>query len=319
MEELFLTFFADFLDGLEAVGGEGRAHHEQVLDAFAGQGLEAFVGVGRDPLFRPEARLERHLELVGAEAGALGEEQGGLHALVLVAVGVRRAGLEAAILDLGAVGLGGVALAEVAFRYAVVREQDLVERLAQPGLGRLHQTVDVGRVVEVGLEHVVLQARCEALELFLDLHDDRLVGRHRVVRVLRHHEEVVDAVLEDFLDGFGARRRAVAHARDDGQAGGDLELLAELFGGDEQRGAFRGPHGRVGRGGLLGAGAEDDALEQREAERSGIVDDALVAQEFAQVVADVGYGSALRRTEIQEKDTFAGHGGRRKGKAGEVK
>ena len=210
-------------------------------------------------------------------------------------------------------GLGGVALAQVAFRDAVVGEQDLVEGLAEPGLGGLDEAVDVGRVVEVRLEHVVLEVRREAGELLLDLHHDGLIRRHRVVRILRHHEEVVDALLEDFLDGFGAGRRAVAHAGDDRQAGGDLELLAELLGGDEKRGAFRGPDGRVGGGGLLGAGAQDDAFEQREAEDGGIVDHALVAEELAEVFPDVGHRGAFRRTEIQEQDAFASHGHRRKG------
>ena len=312
VQEVFLTFFADLLDGLEAVGGEGRAHHEEVLHAFGGKGFEAFVGVGRDPLLRAEARLERHLELVRREARALGEEQGGLHALVLVAVGVRGAGLEAAVLDLGAMGLGGVALAQVSLGNAVVGEQDLVEGLAEPRLGGLDEAVDVGRIVEVGLEDVILQVRRETGELLLDLHHDGLIRGHRVVRVLRHHEEVVDAVLEDFLDGFGAGRRAVAHAGDDGQAGGDFELLAELLGRDEERGAFGGPDGRVGGGGLLRAGAQDDAFEQREAEDGGIIDHALVAEELAEVFPDVGHRGAFRRTEIEEQDAFASHGHRRK-------
>jgi hypothetical protein len=159
---------------------------------------------------------------------------------------------------------------------------------------------------------VVLQVRRKAGELFLDLHHDSLIGGHRVVRVLRHHEEVVDAVLEDFLDGFGARGRAVTHARDDRQAGGDFELLAELLGRDEQRGAFRGPDGRVGGGGLLRAGAQDDAFEEREAEDGRIIDHALVAEELAEILADVGHRSAFRRTEVEEQDAFTSHAHRRK-------
>jgi hypothetical protein len=45
MDERLLTFFADFLEGLEAIGREGGTHDQEILGAFFGEGLQALVGV----------------------------------------------------------------------------------------------------------------------------------------------------------------------------------------------------------------------------------------------------------------------------------
>jgi hypothetical protein len=88
---------------------------------------------------------------------------------------------------------------------------------------------------------------------------------------------------------------------------------ARLLGRDQEQGAFGRPDGRVGGGGLLGAGAQDDAFEQGETEDGGIIDHALVAEELAEVFPDMGHRGAFRRTEIEEQDAFASHEDRRKG------
>ena len=224
-----------------------------------------------------------------------------------------------AILHLHAMRLRRVTLTQVAFRQAVVREEQLVERLAQPRLGGFDQGIDVSRVVIERLQDVILQTRGETLEFFLHLDDDGLVRGHRVVRVLGHHEQVVDASGEDLLDGFGARGRAVAHAHDHRQARGLLELGAKLVGRNHQGRTLRGPDAGVGGGAFLWAGAEDDTFQQQPAQRGRIIDDAVIVQEFTQVVTHVGHGSALRRTKIQQQDTFTGHRGKRGGTADDVK
>ena len=225
----------------------------------------------------------------------------------------------AAVLHLHAMRLRRVALAQVPLRQAVVREEQLVERLAQPRLGGFDQGVDVSRVIVERLQDVVLQARGETLEFFLHLDDDGLVGGHRVVRILGHHEQVVDAGGDHLLDGFGAGRRTVTHAHDHRQACGLLELGTQLVGRDHQGRTLGGPDAGVGGGALLRAGAKDDAFQQQPAQRGRIIDDAVVVQEFTEVVPHVWHGSALRRTKIQQQDTFAGHGSKRGGTADDVK
>ncbi len=225
----------------------------------------------------------------------------------------------AAILHLHAMGLRRITLAQVALRQAVVREEQLVERLAQPRLGGFDQGVDVGRIVIERLQDVVLQARGETLEFFLHLDDDGLVRGHRVVRILRHHEEVVDPGGDHLLHGFGAGRRTITHTHDHRQTRGLLQLGAELVGRDHQRRTLRGPDAGVGRGAFLRAGTEDDTFQQQPAERGRIIDDAVVVQEFTEIVPHVGHGSALRRTKIQQQDTFTGHRGKRGGTADDVK
>jgi hypothetical protein len=45
MDERLLTFFANFLEGLETIGREGGAHDQEVLSALFRQGLQALVGI----------------------------------------------------------------------------------------------------------------------------------------------------------------------------------------------------------------------------------------------------------------------------------
>jgi len=64
-------------------------------------------------------------------------------------------------------------------------------------------------------------------------------------------------------------------------------------------------------GGIGDAFADDDLVDEERAERlGGFVDDALVAEEFAQVAGDVGNGRRVGRAEIDEEDRAFGHAGR---------
>ena len=111
MDERLLTFFADFLEGLEAVGSEGGAHDQEVLGAFFGEGFQALVGVRRDPLLTGQTGLEGEFILRLLEAGGGHEETRHLDALVTVAGRLTGAVMGTAILHLHAMRLRGVALA----------------------------------------------------------------------------------------------------------------------------------------------------------------------------------------------------------------
>ena len=200
------------------------------------------------------------MRLLEARSGH--EQTRHLNALVAITGGLTRAVMGAAILHLHAMGLRRVPLAQMTLGQAVVREQQLIEGLAQPRLRGFDQGVDVRRVVVERLQDVVLHAWGQASELFLDFHDDGLVGGHRVMRVLWHHEQIVDPRSHDLCDGFSTGRGAIAHAHDDGQASCLFELSAELVSRDDQGRTFRGPNARVSGGTLLRTGPEDDAFQK---------------------------------------------------------
>jgi hypothetical protein len=135
VDERLLTFFADFLKGLEAVGREGGTHDEQILGAFFREGLQTLVGIRRNPLLTGQAGLEGEFVLRLLESSGGHEEARHLDALVAIAGRLTGAVVGTAILHLHAMGLRRITLAEVAFRQSVVREEQLVERLAEPRLG----------------------------------------------------------------------------------------------------------------------------------------------------------------------------------------
>ncbi len=63
--------FGDFLQRLETVGDEAGVQHGDLLDAVLRKLLDRLVGIGLQPLFRPEAGLEGHHELVLPAAPAV--------------------------------------------------------------------------------------------------------------------------------------------------------------------------------------------------------------------------------------------------------
>ena len=50
LNELLATTVTDLFQRLDAVGDEGRTHHQQLLHALRGQLVETALGIGLDPL-----------------------------------------------------------------------------------------------------------------------------------------------------------------------------------------------------------------------------------------------------------------------------
>jgi hypothetical protein len=71
VHEVFLTLFANFLNGLKAIRGESGAHHQEALATFIRQSLETFIRIGAQPLFRTKPRLEGEFNLVAAKTRGL--------------------------------------------------------------------------------------------------------------------------------------------------------------------------------------------------------------------------------------------------------
>src|SRR5262249_29284340 len=85
----FRVLVRDLVEGLEAIGGEARHHHREILDTAAGEALHRLVGIGLEPLGRAEARLEREHEARLVEAEALTQEPRGLRALAMIGIALR--------------------------------------------------------------------------------------------------------------------------------------------------------------------------------------------------------------------------------------
>src|SRR5690606_41986547 len=84
-DELFAPTITDFLQRLDAVGDESRAHHQELLHTLGCKGLQLLLSVRLDPLGPAQARLKRDRPLVWLQPGTLGEPRAALHALRTVA------------------------------------------------------------------------------------------------------------------------------------------------------------------------------------------------------------------------------------------
>ena len=211
-----------------------------------------------------------------------------------------------------AVGLRGVAFGEMALRDAVVTEHEVIVGLRQIRAGAGDEGVDV---VGFGVERLGAGDLHGGRELGGDPADfdhDGFPARHRVVRVLREEQDFVDARRDEAADRVGDRRIAIVHGEVDRSAQAFLEGGLGELARDDQRGASVGPNGGVGVGGVFGAKRDDNAVDQHTPEegRARSVDDALIAEEFAQVAFDVWDGSGIGRTEVEEEDSALSHTGR---------
>src|ERR1035437_1385661 len=81
LEKRGASLLLDFLERLEAVGGERGANHQELFYAGLGQSGEFEIGEGREPRLADETRLEGDGMLVCANPRAGRERTGGREAL----------------------------------------------------------------------------------------------------------------------------------------------------------------------------------------------------------------------------------------------
>ena len=106
----FAALLLDFLQGFQAVSGEGGADDEEFFYSLPGQLRQHLVGEGREPGLARQPGLEGNRVHGGGEAGTGGEgSRRGQH-LGLVAGRVRRRAGGATVRDDGAVRAGGIRL-----------------------------------------------------------------------------------------------------------------------------------------------------------------------------------------------------------------
>ena len=190
----------------------------------------------------------------------------------------------------------GIALEQVFLRHAVEGDEDhlrLEGELRQFLLHRGDQGIDIDRIVMIGRRdaHARLPAHVHQRPEGLIAGGGR--GRSGILRVERHQENAVAALVEQGLDALAHLRLAVAHgpidrdlvARDGLQVLGDLLGLVAGDGLERALVALVVPDRRVIA--ALGAGAlgEDDEVEDRPPQEARSLDDAPVGEKLLQVAA----------------------------------
>ena len=88
-EKGFATSHLNFLEGFEAIGGECRTNHEELLYGSSRQSLQLLIGRRREPRFLGEARLVGDGVFLGADSCSLDEFARGGEALRFVASRMR--------------------------------------------------------------------------------------------------------------------------------------------------------------------------------------------------------------------------------------
>ena len=210
----------------------------------------------------------------------------------------------------------------MALRYAVVTEQEVIVGLCQIRAGTGDEGVDVVRFGVERLDAGDLQRGRELGGDPADFDHDGFPARHRIMGILGEEQELIDARGDEAAQRVGDRRIAIVHGEVDRSAQAFLERGVGEFARDDQRRASGGPNGGVGVGGVFGAKRDDNAVDQHAPQNrgGGFVDDALIAEKFAQVTFDVRDRGRIGRTAVEEQDSAFGHGGKiRPQETGDVK
>ncbi len=198
----------------------------------------------------------------------------------------------------------GVALEQVAARHAVERGQDhlgLEVELGQALADRIGHGGDVDRVVVIGRRHPHRR-----LPAHVHQRPERLVagggrGRGRILRVERHQQDPVAALVEQRLEAFGHLRLAVAHrpVDHDGIAHRGLQALALAAGDGLERTLVPLVVPDAGVVATLRPRAlgQDDQVEERPPDQPGHLDDPAVRQELLEIAAHRPVAGALGGAE----------------------
>src|SRR6185437_12802260 len=169
------VFLRDFLQRLEAVGGETRRHHGDAAHAVLGQLRDGLVGVGLKPLIKTEARLEGQQQLCRIEPHAAAQRFRRRDALRLV----------------------GIALVDIFLRHAVERGDDqfgLERQRLQMRVDRNRQRIDVDGVIVIRRRHAQRRLRAHPAEHAEHLVADGCRGRRGILRIERYHQQPVAAL-----------------------------------------------------------------------------------------------------------------------------
>ena len=138
-------------------------------------------------------------------------------------------------------------------------------------------------------------------------------GRGRVLRIKRHEQDAVAALVEQRLEARADGRMAVAHGPVDADlvARHDLEMVRELLrlpaGDGLERPLVSGlvPDGVVVAPFALRPRRQDDQVEHRPPRQTRRFDDTAVGQEFLEVAPHRPVAGPLRRAEIEEQHADA--------------
>lgn len=184
--------------------------------------------------------------------------------------------------------MGGVAFHKVTLRDAMKGEDELVEVVFfKGGTGGFNKRFNVSVFLVVRWEKGRFEVGRVLANRLHEVHNRSFITGHGVVRIHRHNEEVVDALLEQFKEGALSRGIAVAHAEFGGEAGA-LGKGGLLFAGSKNEGgAFGFPDTGVGFCGLFGPLGEDEAIYDKPTNELGGIKNTLVHKELPKVVANV--------------------------------
>ena len=203
----------------------------------------------------------------------------------------------------------GVALEEVALGHPVERGQDhlgLEIELGQALADRGRHRVDVDRVVVIGRRDAHRRLPAHLHQGLEGLVAGGGRGRGGVLRIERHQEDAVAALVEQGLDPHGDLRLAVAHRPVDHDriAHGRLQALGLAAGDGLQRAlvALVVPDAGVVAALRPRALGQDDEVEERPPDQARHLDHPAVGEEFLEVAAHRPVARALRRPEIHQED-----------------
>ena len=259
-----------FFQGFEAVGGKAGADDAHTVAACFSECADGLIGVGLQPGFFAEAGLINELVAFGGQVEGLDDSGCGRFAMLPV----------------------GVTFADVAFRHTVEGEEQFFrlavgEKVAADAGGQGFDvsgvSVPVAHETQFGDAAPFGECLCDAIE-------DAGGGGIAVLRVHRDDEQFVDVGGSEALQGIADAGATVAHGVFDGNvlpacgkgvAQGDG--LPRTDG--NQRCTIFLPDLLVGMGATLGAGVEDDAVQDGQPFPARQVNDAWVGEKFAEVGA----------------------------------
>ena len=206
----------------------------------------------------------------------------------------------------------GIAFEQVAARDAVERGQDylgLEVELGQALADRIGHRGDVDRVVVIGRRHPHGRLPAHVHQGAERLVAGRGRGRGSVLRVERHQQDPVAALVEQRLEPVGHLRLAVAHrpVDHDGIPHRRLQALALAAGGRLERPLVAGVVPDAGVVAALRPRAlgQDDQVEQRPPDQPGHLDDPPVRQELLEVAPHRPVAGALGGAEVHQQDADA--------------
>ncbi|MNQ91705.1 hypothetical protein D3C85_1070990 [compost metagenome] len=284
---MLLAAITDLFQGLDAIGNERRAHHQNLFHAAFSQLIEARLSVGFDPFGAPQARLERHRPLALRQPHAFGKLCRRTQALAAITGGDHLRRRTGAAITATLEAVTGVELLQMPFRQAMKAHQQVIEILLQMRPGRGHQRIEVFRLVVERLEYRQLH-----VEVFLAYHApglfyDRSRGAVGELWIKRRQGDSLVPRRDQAHQRRFDRRLAVTHRQFDRAV---LPLtghrLLQATAEHHQRRALVPPDRGISMGRLLGT-LDQDQRHQQPSNRPWQVDHVRVHQKLIEVAAHI--------------------------------